>query len=159
MKDYLKYVVCVIGKNGEEIHTSVNDKFHKHIQAFKAFDKILKVEEYIKHKGTENITGYDIASFLGASGNIVFFHTDVSNYKINKREASIIIPKDMTDEQKQKLRELCENLNRQNFSYYLTQTWFKNKNYKLVHKSLNVALLKKLVYNVDNRKEVEKCKK
>lgn len=163
MTDYLNYLVCVIEPDGNEIAAKVDEKYHKHIQAFREIDKNneqLHIKDYIKHKGTDNITGYELASFLGAEGNVVFFHTDVSNYKNNKRQASIIIPESMTESQKTELRDLYKNLEKQGFSYYITQTRFKNNSsYKLVHNTLNLALFKKLVYNVDNREgEEEKCK-
>jgi len=164
MKDYINIVISIIDINGKEINVEVNERYHKHIQPFKAAaknHKNLQIEKYIEKRGTDNITGYDIASFLGAEGSVVFFHTDVSNYKMNKKEGSIIIPKLITNSQKIKLKKLIENLEEEKFKFYVTQSKFKkNSSYRLVRIPLNLALLKKLVYNVDIIKgEDEICKK
>jgi len=80
---------------------------------------------------------------------------------MNKKEGSIIIPKLITNSQKIKLKKLIENLEEEKFKFYVTQSKFKkNSSYRLVRIPLNLALLKKLVYNVDIIKgEDEICKK
>ncbi|MBR3898113.1 MAG: hypothetical protein IKJ43_02395 [Bacilli bacterium] len=165
MMNYLYYVVLLINREGHEFAVEVDDTYHKHVQPFKKLqlsDENLEVNEYLKYKGTDNVTGYEIASFLGAEGNIVFFHTDVSNWKSQKKAASIVMPVEMNKIQKDKLFKLIETLDDEDFCYYLNTVKFKNKtSYKLVHNHINLALLKKQVYNIDEVRESEdiKCKK
>jgi len=39
MKDYINIVISIIDINGKEINVEVNERYHKHIQPFKAAAK------------------------------------------------------------------------------------------------------------------------
>ena len=162
MKNYLDYVVSVIDKEGSEFFIEIDETYHKHIQPFKQLEQQnekFKIKDFLSYKGTDNVTGYEIASYLGGKGYIIFFHTDVSNLKIKKKNASIIIPKEMTDIQKEKLLELIQILDSEKFSYYLNIVSFKKKkSYKIVHNHISLALLKKQVYNYNSERGNGKCK-
>lgn len=162
MKNYIDYVILLIDKEGNEVFVNISDDYHKHIQPFKKLDDRFMLEDFLKYKGTDNITGYDIASYLGGMGNIVFFHTDVSNWRNNKKNASIIIPEDMSCIQKEMLLELIQNLKKEEFDFYLNIVKFKNlKSYKVIHNHVNLALLLRQVYNIgeDRESRNDKCKK
>lgn len=162
MADYLKYVILIIDKEGNEYNVPVDETYCKHIQPFKKLHKQnseLKIDSYLNYRYTDNITGYEIASYLGAQGNIVFLHTDVSNWKMGKKEGTIIIPEKLTEKQENKLYYLIENLKRQDFSFYITQTKFKKKNsYKLIHQALKIATVQQKNYNCDERVESRNVK-
>ena len=160
MKKYIEKVISIIDEKGNEYSVSINEKYHKHVQAFKkieADNEIFNLNDYIKYKGTENITGYELASYLSANGNIVFFHTDVSNWKTNKKEGSILIPYKLNKIQIEKILELIENLKKEQFSFYINQAKFKNnKSYKVIHTPINVAFFLKESYNKINNIESRK---
>lgn len=69
---------------------------------------IKKFIEQQKNKGS--ITGFEIAKFIASQGNIVFFHTDVNNAYLKKKEASIISYESITMNQKNKLKEMIDCL-------------------------------------------------
>lgn len=162
MSNFEKYVIYLIDKDGNEFNVPVSEKYHKHIQAFKKLqldNPALNLDKYIKYKGTNNITGYELASFLGANGSIVFFHTDVANYLKGKKEGSIIIPTNLTDIQNIKLLELIDNLKKEEFTFYITESKFKNnKSFKIVHTPTTLALFLKKDYNSNVESRNIKCK-
>lgn len=110
MKDYSKIVISIINEEGQcfEVESSKND-----IKHFSAYKRLIKkngydyfgVTDYISRSSSlASITGFEIAKFVAASGNVIFFHTDVHNAFLNNKTASIMFPKDMSDIQKRRVQ-------------------------------------------------------
>lgn len=128
MRDYSSTVISVIDKDGfqENLISSRNDA--KHLSAFKrlidqiGFDKY-GIENYINNVNAKgSITGFEISKYISSQGYVVFFHTDVHNYFKNTRMASVMLPREMTDEQVITAENMLLDLIDQNFSIYMGVT-------------------------------------
>lgn len=116
VKDYSEIVIAIVDNDGKlyEVCSSINDV--KHISAYKRLIKkvgndCFGIADYFENINNKaSITGFEIAKFVAASGNVVFFHTDVHNAFWENKEASIICPKDMSDIQKARCVEMIANL-------------------------------------------------
>lgn len=124
MRDYSSTVISVIDKDGfqENLISSRSDA--KHLSAFRrlieqiGFDKY-GIENYINNVNTKgSITGFEIAKFISSQGYVVFFHTDVHNYFENIKMGSIMIPKDMTDDQSYTTENMILDLINENFEVF-----------------------------------------
>lgn len=125
MRDYSGTVISVIDQDGfqENLVSSRDDA--KHLSAFRrlieqmGFDKY-GIENYINSVNTKgSITGFDIAKYISSQGYVVFFHTDVHNYFKNIRMGSIMLPKNMTDEQVVTTEDMLLDLIDEEFGIYM----------------------------------------
>lgn len=125
MRDYSGTVISVIDKYGfqENLISSRNDA--KHLSAFRrlieqmGFDKY-GIENYINNVNAKgSVTGFEMAKFISSQGYVVFFHTDVHNYFNNTKRGSIMLPKDMTDEQLVTTENMLLDLIDEDFGIYM----------------------------------------
>lgn len=140
MKKYQDKVILIIDSEGKEISVNSSIEDAKHISAYKRLVKNLKTENFniMKYlssvKNIGSLTGFDISKNIGADGNIVFFHTDVHNSFKNVNVASVIIPEDMTSNQKTKLTKLFESLKKEEFELYVGTA--ERKKGKVIYKRI-----------------------
>ena len=112
-----------------------------------AYDRLLNQEQkdefgIIKYKESNKlstITGFEMSKYIAAQNNVVFFHTDVRNAFLGKKEASIIIPYNISDIQKGELKRLIEILKSEGFALYLGKASFvKKKSLKTKYERLKL---------------------
>lgn len=128
VKDYSKIVISIITSDGLQFDLLSSPNDYKHVVAYKrlvnemSFDRF-RIMDYIHSRGHESsITGFELSEFVSASGNVVFFHTDVSNSFLDRRQASIMIPEIITDVQKKMANQMLSDLD--GFSLYMGQASF-----------------------------------
>lgn len=131
MKDYSKIVISIIDNDGQYFEVESSEDDVKHFSAYKRLiqkigtDSFGIIDYIIRSNNIASVTGFEIAKFIAASGNVVFFHTDVHNAYIDIKEASIVFTKDMSPIQKLKTFELLACL--QDFKLYLGYAYVSNK--------------------------------
>ena len=148
--NYSDKVLVLIDRDGKEYFLNTLKDDVKHYSAYSRLDKKININldniiNSIKKNG-DSITGFDISKRLSIKGNVVFFHTDVSNYYKNKKEASIMIPDNINNVQKNKLKEMLNNLD--DFNLYYGEVFAKNINSKVKYKRLKKEELYKKIGEV-----------
>ena len=149
MVDYKNTVISIINNEGKEESLCSSKEDEKHISAYNRFVNKFSMDKYniLKYLGNiENkgkITGFDISKQISGEGNIVFFHTDVHNSFLNIRNASVMVPENLTIKQQRQLELLMNKFSDDNFNVYFGVAQKKKRKSKVIYRRVDYKTYKK----------------
>lgn len=131
MENYSNIVISIITENGEQINLKSSKNDTKHLMAYQrlistmGYD-LFHLKDYINNRlSFTSITGFELSKYVAANGNIVFFHTDVNNAFMNRKEASIILPSSFNEIQRSRLLKMYSCLD--DFNLYMGYVHYNHK--------------------------------